>query len=163
MYYNVNRNDYERRIVLRISVKGRYALAATVLMAVRTANGGNITIANLAGELGISKIYLEQVFTQLKKEGLVTSMKGPKGGYQFAKHPNAITAWDILSATEANFTERTEVTVADSAAEMEIVLSELVYAPLDEAIKAQLSEVTLCQLCSFEQNQKTDQSFMMGL
>ncbi|MDR1271627.1 MAG: Rrf2 family transcriptional regulator [Clostridiales Family XIII bacterium] len=148
---------------MRISVKGRYALAAAVLMAEKTANGGNLTVACISSELGISKIYLEQVFTQLKKLGIVTSTKGPKGGYQLAKHPATITAWNILSALETTLTEETEETVSEKAPEMEIVLDELVFAPLDKAVREQLNSVTLCQLCGFEQQQKVDQSFMMGL
>ena len=148
---------------MRISVKGRYALAASVIVAEKTSNGGNLTVANISNELGISKIYLEQVFTQLKKVGLVTSSKGPRGGYQLSRHPNTITVWEILSAIETNLTEETEKTVEANAPEMEIVMKDMVFLPLDEAIQSTLSNISLCQLCSFEQQQKTDQSFMMGL
>lgn len=46
-----------------------------------------ITISSIAEKLGISKIYLEQVFSLLKRAKLVTSLKGAQGGYQLSKIP----------------------------------------------------------------------------
>ncbi|HPF87499.1 MAG TPA: Rrf2 family transcriptional regulator, partial [Candidatus Limiplasma sp.] len=70
---------------MRISARGRYALAATASMAARYATGENITVASLAERLGISKIYLEQVFSLLKKADIVASHKGAQGGYRLSR------------------------------------------------------------------------------
>ena len=65
---------------MRISSKGRYGLAAMVCMAESYGSGACITIISLSERLGISKIYLEQVFSLLKRGGLVLAIKGVQGG-----------------------------------------------------------------------------------
>ena len=72
---------------MRISARGRYALAATTSMAARYQTGENITVVSLSERLGISKIYLEQVFSLLKKADIVSSQKGAQGGYRLCRPP----------------------------------------------------------------------------
>ncbi|MDR1796491.1 MAG: Rrf2 family transcriptional regulator [Clostridiales Family XIII bacterium] len=148
---------------MRISVKGRYALAAVIVIADRQASGANVTVGSISTELGISKIYLEQVFAQLKKTGLLTSTKGPKGGYQFARPATAITAWEVLSALEVSFADKTEDTVGDADPGIEMALREKVYEPIDAALEAALSGVTVQDLYDYTLSQRTEQSYMMGL
>ena len=83
---------------MRISAKGRYALAAVVSMAQQYQGGEYITLLSISEKLGISKIYLEQVFSLLRRSGLVDSVKGAQGGYRLSRAPRLITAWEILSA-----------------------------------------------------------------
>lgn len=64
---------------MRISTKGRYALAALIKIAENHGSGEYITIASISEKLGISKIYLEQVFSLLIIGGIVTSVKGAQG------------------------------------------------------------------------------------
>ena len=73
---------------MKISAKGRYGLAAMTYLARNYAAGTPITIVSISEKLGISKIYLEQVFSLLKRARLVNSIKGSQGGYQLAvRHP----------------------------------------------------------------------------
>jgi Rrf2 family protein len=148
---------------MRISVKGRYALASVITIAEESAHGRNVSVNNIAESLGISKIYLEQVFAQLKKAKLLTSVKGPKGGYQLAKSPSKITAWEVLTALELSLTEKPESTVGDSALEIEMALQTLVFEPLDEAIKERLSGVTLRNLLDFVEGQESNRAFMLNM
>lgn len=78
---------------MRVSAKGRYALAAIVEIASQTRSGGIISVINIANTLDISKIYLEQVLSQLKKRGIIFSLKGSRGGYQLAREPRSITVF----------------------------------------------------------------------
>ena len=87
---------------MRISAKGRYALAAAISMAQQHGTGEYITVISISEKLGISKIYLEQVFSLLKRAGLVTSVKGAQGGYQLSRMPGQITALDLLMAVETS-------------------------------------------------------------
>ena len=52
---------------MRISAKGRYGLAAMAYLAHSYNNGAPVTIIRISEKLGISKIYLEQVFSLLRK------------------------------------------------------------------------------------------------
>ena len=92
---------------MKISAKGRYGLAAMAYLAANYAAGTPITIISISEKLGISKIYLEQVFSLLKRAQLVISIKGSQGGYQLAKAPRDISAYDILSAIELSLMEKT--------------------------------------------------------
>jgi len=148
---------------MRISAKGRYALAAAIKVADKEGAAKGVTVGCIASELGISKIYLEQVFGQLKKSGLLAATKGPKGGYSFARPPASITVWDILSIFETSLADKTEETVKNADPGVEIALTEKVYEPLGKAIKKTLSETTLQNLHDYALSQRAEQSFMMGL
>jgi Rrf2 family protein len=148
---------------MRISVKGRYALAAVTVIAQRAQSRENVTVSSISDELGISKIYLEQVFSQLKREGLLLSVKGPRGGYQLARPPSKITGWDVLTTLESSLTEKTENTVGDSVPELEMALQTLVFEPLNEALRARLSEITVQEILDYSDKQKTQQAFMLNL
>lgn len=148
---------------MRISVKGRYALAAIVEIARNSGSGENIAVTNIAGTLGISKIYLEQVFTQLKNAGLLLAVKGSKGGYQLSRLPADITAWEVLSAIESALSEQTECTVEGDAPEIETAMKTLVFEPLDAAVKEALSKTTIRRLLDVSEAQKSEQAFMLNI
>ncbi|HHY65193.1 MAG TPA: Rrf2 family transcriptional regulator [Clostridiaceae bacterium] len=140
---------------MRISAKGRYALAAMIYMAENHESGECITVISISEKLGISKIYLEQVFAMLKKEGLVNSVKGAQGGYQLARNPRQITALDVLSAVEISLFEPTETTVQDKAPEIESAIKSAVFDAMDSAVRDSLEKVTLYDLVSVvEENKK---------
>jgi Rrf2 family protein len=148
---------------MRISVKGRYALAAIIDIAEESLSGNNVSVNNIAAKLGISKIYLEQVFSQLKKADLLTSVKGPKGGYQLAKQPADITVWDVLSTLEFSLTETPEDTVGDKAPTIETVLHTYVFEPLDRTIQQQLASITVRDLLDYTKVQSADSAFMLNM
>jgi Rrf2 family protein len=148
---------------MRISVKGRYALAAVVEIARHAGSGENIAVVNIAATLGISKIYLEQVFTQLKRVGILLSVKGSKGGYQLSRPSGGITAWEILAALESVLVEPVESTVGDNAPEIETAMKELVFAPLDNVVRAFLSKITVQDLLDNAEKQRTEQAYMLNM
>ena len=132
--------------IMRISAKGRYALAAIISMAQQYQNGESITLISISERLGISKIYLEQVFALLKRGELVTSVKGAQGGYQLARSPRQITALDVLSAVETTLFDKTEDTVPQSAPEIEAAIRSDAFDPLDKAVSTTLRQITIDQL-----------------
>ena len=127
---------------MRISAKGRYALASVVHMA-QQRNGESITLVSISERLGISKIYLEQVFSLLKRGELVTSVKGAQGGYLLSASPGQISVLDVLTAVETGLFDKTEDTVAERAPEIEFAMRERAFQALDDAVSASLSQVTL--------------------
>jgi len=133
---------------MRISAKGRYALAVMVQMAENYGNGEYIAVVNISNRLGISKIYLEQIFSLLKKNGLLNSVKGTQGGYHLAKRPKFITAADILSSVEVSLFEETKASSSEKAPEIEKSIHLLVFDELDKKIKETLEGITLEALVS---------------
>lgn len=87
---------------MRISTKGRYALEAIVLLAARSKETGAVSIRKIANETGISYGYLEQLFTLLRKCGLILSKKGSKGGYLLSRAASSITVGEVYLHTEGS-------------------------------------------------------------
>lgn len=145
---------------MRISVKSRYALAAMIYMGENAGSGELISVLSISETLGISKIYLEQVFSLLKRGGLVNSVKGAQGGYQLSRSPQEITAYDILSAIEFSMFERTEETVSQTAPAIEAAVQETVFDKLDAAIANVLSGITLLDLLNEAQSRQSGGGYM---
>ncbi len=57
----------------------------------------------VAEKIGVSELYLEQIFSVLKKHGLIKSVRGAQGGYFLAKHPDEITVGNVLRSLEGSF------------------------------------------------------------
>ena len=131
---------------MRISAKCRYGIAAMIYIAKYSTNNECITILSISEKLEISKIYLEQVFSLLKRAGLVNSIKGAQGGYQLAQPADKIRVGDIMRAIEFSLFEKTERSVADSIMVIDTALSKLVWVPLDQSIESSIDSVTLQDL-----------------
>lgn len=145
---------------MKISAKGRYGLAAMTHIAQNYQSGDPITIISIAEKLGISKIYLEQVFSLLKRAGLVLSIKGAQGGYQLAAAPKEITAFDILSAIELALFEPTEFTVKEKAAAIDEAMQTIVFNAIDKTLEATLKTVTLTDLVNEVEKHKEKDNLM---
>ena len=145
---------------MRISAKGRYALASVIHMAQQQHSGGSITLISISERLGISKIYLEQVFSLLKRGELVTSVKGAQGGYLLSAAPGQITVLDVLTAVETGLFDKTEDTVAEKALEIEFAMRECAFQALDDAVSASLSQVTLEDLVLASEKHKGENAAM---
>jgi len=145
---------------MRISAKGRYALASVIHMAQQHHSGESITLISISERLGISKIYLEQVFSLLKRGELVTSVKGAQGGYLLSASPGQISVLDVLTAVETGLFDKTEETVCEKAPEIEFAMRESAFSLLDSAVTAALSQVTLEDLVLASEKHKGDDAAM---
>jgi len=86
---------------MKVSTKGRYGLRAMIDLALYSGND-SVPLVNIAERQDISKSYLEQVFSALRKAGLVKSIKGSQGGYVLAYDAEDITVGMILRALEGD-------------------------------------------------------------
>lgn len=86
---------------MKVSTKGRYGLRAMIDLALYSKNE-LVPLISIAQRQDISKSYLEQVFSALRKAGLVKSIKGAQGGYELAKDAKEITVGMILRALEGD-------------------------------------------------------------
>ena len=128
---------------MKISAKGRYGLAAMLYLARHYDSGELVTIYTISEQMGISKIYLEQVFALLKRSKLVNSVKGSQGGYHLAKSPREITVYDILSVIELTLMEKAQSATHDKMPAVDRAVETYVYRPMDEKIHEFLSSVSL--------------------
>lgn len=84
---------------MRLSTKGRYAVMAMADLAAHGA-GGPVRLAEIAARQSISHSYLEQLFSQLRRAGVVTSARGPGGGYSLARSAADTRIADIVLAVD---------------------------------------------------------------
>lgn len=84
---------------MRLTSKGRYAVTAMLDVALHTGTGP-VSLADISERQGISLSYLEQLFARLRKHGLVSSVRGPGGGYQLGKAAMDISVSDVIFAVD---------------------------------------------------------------
>jgi Rrf2 family iron-sulfur cluster assembly transcriptional regulator len=84
---------------MQISTKGKYSVRA-VLDIAQHSNGAPVPLAAISKREGISLLFLEQLFQQLRKGNLVKSVRGPHGGYVLAREAGKITIGEIIRLIE---------------------------------------------------------------
>ncbi len=84
---------------MKLSTKGRYGVKAMVDLAI---NYGKepVSIKSISSRQNISEYYLEQLFSVLRKSGLIKSVRGANGGYILDKAPVDITVYEVLEVLE---------------------------------------------------------------
>ena len=84
---------------MKLTSKGRYAVMALVDLA-RFDNINPVSLRDISLRQGISLDYLEQIFSKLKKNEIVKSIRGNQGGYVLNKNPNDIKLTNIFHAVD---------------------------------------------------------------
>ncbi|MDU9003707.1 Fe-S cluster assembly transcriptional regulator IscR [Sedimentitalea todarodis] len=84
---------------MKLSTKGRYAMAALVDIALQP-DDALVTLGDISQRQNISLPYLEQLFVKLRRAELVSSVRGPGGGYRLAKPASDIRVVEVLSAVD---------------------------------------------------------------
>ena len=129
---------------MRLTTKSRYAVTAMLDIAYYD-RGNPISLPEIAERQGISLSYLEQLFSRLKKSGLVESIKGPGGGYKLSKNANDIVISEVIKAVD----ESVETTACNGKANChnnKQCLSHNLWEDLGAEINNFLSDVTLQQV-----------------
>ncbi|MFW5431528.1 MAG: Rrf2 family transcriptional regulator [Methylophilaceae bacterium] len=89
---------------MRLTTKGRFAVTAMLDLALSEASTHGaqkpVTLAGISERQDISLSYLEQLFSRLRRKGLVSSVRGPGGGYNLAKEKADISVSAIISAVD---------------------------------------------------------------
>lgn len=86
---------------MRLTTKGRYAVTAMLDLALH-ATDAPVPLAEISRRQGISLSYLEQLFSRLRRQGLVDSARGPGGGYRLSRPAIEIAVVDVINAIDEN-------------------------------------------------------------
>ena len=86
---------------MKLTTKGRYAVTAMIDLSLNDKEGP-VSLLEISERQSISLSYLEQLFSKLRKEGLVNSMRGPGGGYSLSREPKQIAISNIILAVDEN-------------------------------------------------------------
>jgi len=135
---------------MRLSTKSRYGLRALFDMAYNTGTFP-AQIKDISRRQDISPRYLEQIFQNFKKAGILKSKRGPQGGYCLARRPDQITVREILEAAEGD-TLLVECTGTKKKKKGECVLdgscvTQEVWRAAGDRLNGFFSELSLQTLC----------------
>lgn len=133
---------------MRLSTKGRYAVMAMADLASH-GNEKPVALADIAARQEISLSYLEQLFGKLRKGGLVTSVRGPGGGYMLSRGANDVRVSDVILAVDEpiSATRCVPGTPSGCHADKARCLTHDLWTELSNQIYLYLSSVSLEDVC----------------
>jgi Rrf2 family iron-sulfur cluster assembly transcriptional regulator len=129
---------------MRLTTKGRFAVTAMMDLAMRNGNGP-VTLADISERQQISLSYLEQLFGKLRRYGLVSSVRGPGGGYRIARALPQITVADVILAVDEPI-DATRCHGMQNCKDDQKCLTHDLWEHLNKVIFDYLHSVTLAQL-----------------
>lgn len=136
---------------MHISAKADYAVRALVeLTALSASTPDNITVERLATAQKLPVKFLEAIFTELRKEGLVISRRGADGGYRLARPADEISVADVLRAVDGPLAAVRGLRPEDTSYEGAAAQLPGVWVALRSAVRGVLEGVTLEDLVSQE-------------
>lgn len=126
---------------MRLTTKGRYAVTAMLDLALHK-NQGPVSLADISNRQEISLSYLEQLFAKLRKSALVSSVRGPGGGYELERQADAIFIAEIIDAVNESV-DTTKCQGAGDCQGGEICLTHYLWEDLSEQIHNFLAGISL--------------------
>ena len=137
---------------MRLTTKGRYAVTAMLDLAI---NSGDhpVNLNEISERQAISLSYLEQLFSKLRREQLVKSVRGPGGGYQLNASSNEISVANVINAVN----ESMDVSRCEGRANChdgKQCLTHNLWVDLSERINSFLDNITLGELIQQNEQQK---------
>jgi len=127
---------------MTISKRSKYGLRALVYMACSPEK--KFSVKEISESEDISKRYLEQIFSALKKTGLIMSIKGAQGGYFLARPSKEISVADVLKTLED--TQESPCCSGCKPGDIEYILEKEVWEKIDGGIKQITENISLDDL-----------------
>ena len=87
---------------MRLTTNGRYAVTAVLDLAFHQ-HSGPVSLADISERQAISLSYLEQLFSKLRKNEIVSSTRGPGGGYKLTNSPEDVSIVNIITAVDESY------------------------------------------------------------
>ncbi len=129
---------------MRLTSKGRYAVTAMLDVTIH-ASHGPVSLADISERQGISLSYLEQLFSKLRKYGLVNSIRGPGGGYRLGRCSAEIAIADIIIAVNESV-DATKCQGKGNCQGGQQCITHSLWEDLSERIEEFLKNITLAEL-----------------
>jgi Rrf2 family transcriptional regulator, iron-sulfur cluster assembly transcription factor len=133
---------------MRLTTKGRFAVTAMLDLALN-ADKGPVSLALISERQKISLSYLEQLFGKLRRHALVSSVRGPGGGYRLGKPVEQLSVGDIIVAVEEPIDSRQCEGRENCAGERRCLTHDL-WENLNETVIGYLDGVKLSELVAKE-------------
>jgi len=129
---------------MRLTTKGRFAVTAMVELALRR-GPAPMTLAEISLRQKISLSYLEQLFAKLRRRGIVSSVRGPGGGYRLAKDMSQIAVADIVVAVDEPL-DATQCGGMENCRDEQKCITHDLWVRLNQQVLDYLGSVSLKQL-----------------
>ncbi|HQQ63273.1 MAG TPA: Fe-S cluster assembly transcriptional regulator IscR [Pseudomonadales bacterium] len=129
---------------MRLTTKGRYAVTAMLDLALRV-DKGPVSLAEISHRQGISLSYLEQLFAKLRSNDLVSSVRGPGGGYRLSRDGALISVAQIVDAVNESV-DATSCGGEGDCQQGEKCLTHDLWCLLSDKIHDYLSSISLASL-----------------
>ncbi|MDA0805315.1 MAG: Fe-S cluster assembly transcriptional regulator IscR [Proteobacteria bacterium] len=129
---------------MRLTTKGRYAVTAMLDLALHKSQGP-ISLSDISSRQAISLSYLEQLFSKLRKSELVSSVRGPGGGYELKRGSDEIYIAQIIDAVDESV-DTTKCQGAGDCQGGETCLTHYLWEDLSEQIHTFLESISLADL-----------------
>ena len=129
---------------MRLTTKGRYAVTAMLDLALHEKKGP-ISLADISTRQEISLSYLEQLFAKLRRAGLVSSVRGPGGGYRLGHNAESISIANVVDAVNESM-DATRCEGQGNCQKGERCLTHHLWLDLSAQIHEFLSGISLAQL-----------------
>jgi Rrf2 family iron-sulfur cluster assembly transcriptional regulator len=129
---------------MRLTTKGRFAVTAMIDLAIHGGEGP-VTLAEISERQRISLSYLEQLFGKLRRRALVSSVRGPGGGYTLARKSSELSVAEIIRAVDEPI-DATQCGGRENCRDDRKCLTHDLWASLNEKIFDYLNSVNLAQL-----------------
>ncbi len=126
---------------MRLTTKGRYAVTAMLDLAIN-AQKDPVSLADISRRQEISLSYLEQLFSKLRKNDLVSSVRGPGGGYRLSRSKDDIFVAQIVDAVTESI-DATNCGGQGNCQQGQICLTHHLWMDLSEQIHDFLSSISL--------------------
>lgn len=126
---------------MKLSTKGRYGVKAVFELALNYGSE-HVPLKAIADKQNISEHYLEQLFAQLRKAGIVKSIRGAYGGYALSRPPAQITAYDIIRVLEGTI-EVSDCVEGTSCTNSDCCSTRLLWVRIQDSIDSVLKSTTL--------------------
>lgn len=134
---------------MRLTTKGRFAVTAMLDIAINelseTAEIKPVTLAAISERQDISLSYLEQLFSRLRRQGLVKSVRGPGGGYMLAKKHTDISVAEIINAVDERI-DATQCGGTENCKDEGRCLTHDLWATLNDKILDYLAGVSIADM-----------------
>lgn len=129
---------------MRLTTKGRYAVTAMLDLALHSSRGP-VSLADISSRQEISLSYLEQLFSKLRQNELVRSVRGPGGGYCLNKPLDELYVAHIIDAVNESV-DATNCKGKGNCQQGDVCLTHYLWADLSEQIHQFLSGISLASL-----------------
>ena len=147
---------YYKIIIMKLTTKGRFAVTAILDLALNEANSP-VALAEISKRQSISLSYLEQLFSRMRRVGLVKSVRGPGGGYRTAIDLRTLTVKDIIISVDEQI-DATQCGGSENCQEGGRCITHNLWASLNHKILDYLESLTLAQLIDEQKNKTGEHS-----